>query len=169
MKKLFLIAEELDNLGHFSLSDKMFRVVESQVEMDASQYYDNPYTPKEILKLRNKLLPTNFRDEIRRYEGKEKAYSRYENILNSNSPMSFIENLFLFAVKNKSTNSLTNSFDAYADANASYNGVSIKYVPALVELYKIIKSNARMFYKTELSGILKDLLAEKYSSETFGE
>ena len=169
MKKLFLIAEELDNLGHFSLSDKMFRVVESQVVMDDSQYYDNPYTPKEILKIRNKVRPTNFRDEIRRYEGKEKAYSRYENILNSNSPVSFIENLFLFAVKNKSTNSLTNSFDAYADANASYNGVSIKYVPALVELYKIIKSNARMFYKTELSGILKDLLAEEYSSETFGE
>ena len=169
MKKLFLIAEELDNLGHFSLSDKMFRVVESQVVMDDSQYYDNPYTPKEILKIRNKVRPTNFRDEIRRYEGKEKAYSRYENILNSNSPVSFIENLFLFAVKNKSTNSLTNSFDAYADANASYNGVSIKYVPALVELYKIIKSNARMFYKTELSGILKDLLAEKYSSETFNE
>ena len=113
MKKLFLIAEELDNLGHFSLSDKMFRVVESQVVMDASQYYDNPHTPKEILKLRNKLLPTNFRDEIRRYEGKEKAFNRYENILNSNSPMSFIENLFLFAVKNKSTNSLTNSFDVY--------------------------------------------------------
>jgi hypothetical protein len=83
--------------------------------------------------------------------------------------MSFIENLFLFAVKNKSTNSLTNSFDAYADADASYNGVSIKYVPALVELYKIVKSNARMFSKTELSSILKDLLAEEYSSETFGE
>jgi hypothetical protein len=169
MKKLFLIAEELDNLGHFSLSDKMFRVVESQVEMDASQYYDNPHTPKEILKLRNKLLPTNFRDEIRRYEGNERAYNRYENILNSNSPMSFIENLFLFAVKNKSTISLTDSFDDYADADATYSGVSIKYVPALVELYKIVKSNARMFSKAELSGILKDLLAEEYSSETFGE
>ena len=169
MKRLFILAEELDNLGSFSLSDKMFRVVESQVEMDASQYYDNPYTPKEILKLRNKLLPTNFRDEIRRYEGKEKAYNRYENILNSNDPMSFIENLFLFAVKNKSTNSLTNSFDDYADADASYNGVSIKYVPALVELYKIVRGNARMFSKTELAGILKDLLAEKYDSETFGE
>ena len=169
MKKLFLIAEELDNLGHFSLSDKMFRVVESQVVMDVSQYYDNPHTPKEILKLRNKLLPTNFRDEIRRYEGKEKAYNRYENIFNSNNPLSFIENLFLFAVKNKSTNSLTDSFDDYADADATYNGVSIKYVPALVELYKIVKSNARMFSKAELSGILKDLLAEEYSSETFGE
>jgi len=26
-----------------------------------------------------------------------------------------------------------------------------------------------MFSKTELAGILKDLLAEKYDSETFGE
>ena len=48
MKKLFLIAEELDNSGHYSLSDKVLRLVTSQVEMDASQYYDNPYTPKEI-------------------------------------------------------------------------------------------------------------------------
>ena len=169
MKKLFLIAEELDNSGHYSLSDKVLRLVTSQVEMDASQYYDNPYTPKEILKLRNKLIPTNFRDEIRRYEGKEKAKGRFENILNSNDPMSFVENLFAFAMRNKSTNSLTNSFDDYADAEASYNGVSIKYVPALVELYKIVRSNARMFTKGELSGILKDLLAEKYDSETFGE
>jgi hypothetical protein len=169
MKKLFLIAEELDNSGHYSLSDKVLRLVTSQVEMDASQYYDNPYTPKEILKLRNKLIPTNFRDEIRRYEGKEKANTGFENILNSNDPMSFVENLFAFAMRNKSTNSLTNSFDAYADAEASYNGVSIKYVPALVELYKIVRSNARMFTKGELSGILKDLLAEKYDSETFGE
>ena len=169
MKKLFLIAEELDNSGHYSLSDKVLRLVTSQVEMDASQYYDNPHTPKEILKLRNLAPLTNFRDEIRRYEGKEKAKGRFENILNSNDPMSFVENLFAFAMKNKSTNSLTNSFDDYADAEASYNGVSIKYVPALVELYKIVRSNARMFTKGELSGILKDLLAEKYDSETFGE
>ena len=154
MKKLFLIAEELDNSGHYSLSDKVLRLVTSQVEMDASQYYDNPHTPKEILKLRNLAPLTNFRDEIRRYEGKEKAKGGFENILNSNDPMSFVENLFAFAMKNKSTNSLTNSFDAYADAEASYN---------------IVRSNARMFTKGELSGILKDLLAEKYDSETFGE
>jgi hypothetical protein len=169
MKRLFILAEELDNLGSFSLSDKMFKVITSQVVMDASKYYDNPYTPKDVLDLRNKLVPTNFRDEIRRYESKEKAIRGYGDIFNSNDPMSFIENLFLFAVKNKSTNSLTDSFDDYADADATYNGVSIKYVPALVELYKIVRSNARMFSKTELAGILKDLLAEKYDSETFGE
>ncbi len=169
MKRLFILAEELDNLGSFSLSDKMFKVITSQVVMDASKYYDNPHTPKDVLDLRNKLVPTNFRDEIRRYESKEKAYRGYGDIFNSNDPMSFIENLFLFAVKNKSTNSLTDSFDDYADADATYNGVSIKYVPALVELYKIVRSNARMFSKTELAGILKDLLAEKYDSETFQE
>ena len=113
MKKLFLIAEELDNSGHYSLSDKVFRLVTSQVEMDASQYYDNPHTPKEILKLRNLAPLTNFRDEIRRYEGKEKAKGGFENILNSNDPMSFVENLFAFAMKNKSTNSLTNSFASH--------------------------------------------------------
>ena len=169
MKRLFILAEELDNLGSFSLSDKMFKVITSQVVMDASKYYDNPYTPKDVLDLRNKLVPTNFRDEIRRYESKEKAYRGYGDIFNSNDPMSFIENLFLFAVKNKSTNSLTDSFDDYADADDTFEGVSIKYVPALVELYKIVRSNARMFSKTELAGILKDLLAEKYDSETFGE
>lgn len=169
MKRLFILAEELDNLGSFSLSDKMFKVITSQVVMDASQYYDNPYTPKDVLDLRNKLVPTNFRDEIRRYDGKEQANKEYGDILNSNNPVSFIENLFRFAVMNKSTNSLTDSFDDYADADATYNGTSIKYVPALVELYKIVRSNARMFSKTELAGILKDLLAEKYDSETFQE
>lgn len=169
MKRLFILAEELDNLGSFSLSDKMFKVITSQVVMDASKYYDNPYTPKDVLDLRNKLVPTNFRDEIRRYDGKEQANKEYGDILNSNNPVSFIENLFRFAVMNKSTNSLTDSFDDYADADATYNGTSIKYVPALVELYKIVRSNARMFSKTELAGILKDLLAEKYDSETFQE
>ena len=169
MKRLFIIAEELDNLGSFSLSDKMFKVITSQVVMDASQYYDNPYTPKDVLDLRNKLVPTNFRDEIRRYDSKEQANKEYGDILNSNNPVSFIENLFRFAVMNKSTNSLTDSFDDYADADATYNGTSIKYVPALVELYKIVRSNARMFSKTELAGILKDLLSDKYDSETFQE
>ena len=169
MKRLFIIAEELDNLGSFSLSDKMFKIITSQVVMDASQYYDNPYTPKDVLDLRNKLVPTNFRDEIRRYDGKEQANKEYGDILNSNNPVSFIENLFRFAVMNKSTNSLTDSFDDYADADATYNGTSIKYVPALVELYKIVRSNARMFSKTELVSILKDLLSDKYDSETFLE
>jgi hypothetical protein len=39
----------------------------------------------------------------------------------------------------------------------------------IVELYKIVRGNARLFSKTELAGILKDLLAEKYDSETFQE
>lgn len=119
------------------------------VVMDASRYYDNPYTPKQILDIRNKLVPTNFRNEIRRFEVGD-------NLNNSNDPRSFATSLFEFGRKN-GMNNLTAAFDAYADSGAKYNNQSIKNIPQLKQLYMKIKSNPRMFSETEIGDMLEDL------------
>lgn len=120
------------------------------VVMDGSMYYDNPYTPKEILKLRNQIVPTNFRNEIRRYESGD-------SLNNSSNPRSFATSLFEFARRN-GMNNLTAAFDAYADSGAKYNNQSIKNIPQLKQLYMQIKSNPRMFSETEVGDMLEDLL-----------
>lgn len=117
--------------------------------MDGSMYRDNPYTPKEILDIRKKLIPTNFRNEIRRYESGD-------NVSNSSNPRSFVTSLFEFGRKN-GMNNLTTAFDAYADSGAKYNNQSIKNIPQLKQLYMQIKSNPRMFSETEIGDMLEDL------------
>jgi len=120
------------------------------VVMDGSMYYDNPYTPKEILDIRNKLVPTNFRNEIRRYESGD-------SLDNSSNPRSFATSLFEFARRN-GMNNLTAAFDAYADSGAKYNNQSIKNIPQLKQLYMQLRSNPRMFSETEVGDMLEDLL-----------
>ena len=117
--------------------------------MDGSMYRDNPYTPKEILDIRKKLIPTNFRNEIRRYESGD-------NVSNSSNPRSFVTSLFEYGRKN-GMNNLTAAFDAYADSGAKYNNQSIKNIPQLKQLYMQIKSNPRMFSETEIGDMLEDL------------
>jgi hypothetical protein len=124
------------------------------VVMDGSMYYDNPYTPKDILELRNKLAPTNFRNELKRYQSGD-------TMTRSSNAQNFATSLWDFARKNKLSNSLTESFDAYADAGATYKGKNIKDVPELVELYKIIRNSPRMFSLTEISEILKNIESGK--------
>ena len=124
------------------------------VVMDGSMYYNNPSTPKDILELRNKLIPTNFRNEIERYESGD-------TVISSNNPQNFATSLWEFARKNNTSSSLVNSFDAFADAGAMYKGQSIKNVPELIELYKIIKNSPRMFSLTEISEMLENMEAGK--------
>lgn len=122
------------------------------IVMDGSQYFDNPYTPKDILKLRNMIVPTNFRNQLKRFHAGDTE-------INSSNPTSFANSLWEFARKNKMSNSLTNAFDAYADSGATYNGQSIKNISELKELYLHIKSNAKKFSETEV----KDILEEAFS------
>lgn len=124
------------------------------IVMDGSMYYDNPYTPKDVLKLRNQILPTNFRGELKRF------YSG-DDELHSSNPRSFATSLWQFARKNNMNYSLTDAFDAYADSGATYKGQGIKNVPELRELYLYIKSNAKKFSETEVGDILEDLFAGK--------
>jgi hypothetical protein len=117
--------------------------------MDGSQYYDNPYTPKDILKLRNQLIPTNFRNQLKRINSGDTEIS-------SSNPTSFANNLWEFARKNNIGNSLTNAFDAYADSGATYNGQSIKNIPQLRDLYMYIKNNPIELNETEIAELIKE-------------
>ena len=196
MINIIRIANILDNLGSYSLSDKLYKIAETYVPpveyysgvdkrhynefkspgsksynqmsatqnnkipqqsngtvvMDGSMYFDNPNTPKEILKLRNLAPNLNFRNQLKRY------YSG-DNNLSSSNPRSFATSLWEFARKNKMNYSLTDAFDAYADSGATYKGQNIKNVPELKELYLNIKNNAKKFSETEVGDILEDLFA----------
>ena len=196
MINIIKLANILDNLGSYSLSDKLYKIAETYVPpveyysgvdkrhynefkspgsksynqmsasqnnkmpqqsngtavMDGSMYFDNPNTPKDILKLRNLIVPTNFRNELKRYKSGDSE-------LVSSNPRSFATSLWQFARKNKMNYSLTDAFDAYADSGATYKGQSIKNVPELKELYLHIKNNAKEFSETEIGDILEDLFA----------
>jgi hypothetical protein len=162
MDKLLQVASLLDNLGSYVLSDKLYKISQSNMPddlsntkvMDASQYYDNPYTPKDILKLRNKLAPTNFRDEIRRVE-------LGNGLLASNNPSDFVMNLFEFARKNKLSNSLADAFDIYSDSGATYNGQNINSVPELVELYKRVIDTPVIITRQMLESELRNIFRSK--------
>ncbi len=196
MINIIKLANILDDLGSYSLSDKLYKIAETYVPpveyysgvdkrhynefkspgsksynqmsapknnkmpqqsnetvvMDGSMYFDNPYTPKDVLKLRNLIVPTNFRNELKRYKSGDSE-------LASSNPRSFAFSLWEFARKNKLNYSLTDAFDAYADSGATYKGQSIKNVPELKELYLYIKNNAKKFSETEVGDILEDLFA----------
>ena len=156
------IASLLDNLGSYVLSDKLYKISQSNMPddlsntkvMDASQYYDNPYTPKDILKLRNQLLPTNFRDEIRRLE-------LGNGLLESSNPSTFVMNLFEFARKNKLSKSLADAFDIYSNSGATYNGQNINNVPELVELYKKVIDTPSIITRQMLEDELRNIYRSK--------
>lgn len=162
MEKLLKIASLLDNLGSYVLSDKLYKISQSNMPddlsntkvMDASQYYDNPYTPKDILKLRNQLLPTNFRDEIRRLE-------LGNGLLESSNPSTFVMNLFEFARKNKLSKSLADAFDIYSNSGATYNGQNINNVPELVELYKKVIDTPSIITRQMLEDELRNIYRSK--------
>ena len=115
--------------------------------MDGSQYLNNPYTPKGVMDIRRQLVPTNFRNELSRYQSGD-------NLLNSSNPTSFATSLFEFARRNRLNSSLVKAFDAYADAGATYNGQSIKNIPQLKNLYMYVRNNNKMFSQTEIAQLL---------------
>lgn len=114
--------------------------------MDGSQYLNNPYTPKGVMDIRRQINPN--------------ANQAGGNLANSSNPTSFVTNLFEFARRNNLTSSLVKSFDAYADAGATYNGQSIKNIPQLRNLYMQIRSNNRMFNQAELVQMLSQLFSQ---------
>lgn len=157
MKEFTRIARILDVKGAYNLADKLDKVAQqfSQGQMppnysgpvySGAQYFNNPTTPKEILDLRKKLMPTDFRSEIAKTENR-----KFINpiLLDSNDPRSFANNLFQFGKSQGMTN-LTQAFDAYADAGATYQGYSIKDNDQLFDLYMKIKQTPRMFKPDEI-------------------
>lgn len=117
--------------------------------MDSDQYYGNSNSLKDITKLRNMIVPTNFRNQLKRFHAGDTE-------MNSSNPTSFANSLWEFARKNKMSNSLTDAFDAYADSGATYNGQKINSIPQLKELYMYIKSKPRSFSETEVAELLKE-------------
>lgn len=112
--------------------------------MDSSQYLNNPYTPKDIMDIRKKLIPTDFRGEMYR--------ANNSSLIQSNNPQSFAINFMEYARVNKFPN-LQAAFDDYANNGATYNGQNVNTVPELVELYKRISKTP--------SAITRQMLAEE--------
>jgi len=132
MDKLLRIASILDNSGHYKLADKI-----AQVVMNADQYYNNANTPKDIMKIRKQLVPSDFRGEM--YQDK-----RGDSLMHTSNPQSFSIGLMEYARINKFPN-LQVAFDNYSNAGATYHGKYIQTVPELRELYiRISRTNNKL-------------------------
>jgi len=79
-------------------------------------------------------------------------------LLNTNTPENFAKSLIEFG-KMYGANSLTQAFDAYANAGASYQGSLIKNVRALQELYLRVRNTNRYIPGEELAKELQALTA----------
>lgn len=149
MKNLLKIAEKLDKSGQYKLADKI-----AQIIMDASQYANNPYTPKKIMDIRKQLVPTDFRGEIHQS-------NKGDTLLSTSDGMSFAVGLMDFARMNKFP-TVQAAFDAYANAGAIYRGQSIKKDPVLQELYKRVSKTGsgitRQMIQDEIQQIYRESL-----------
>lgn len=149
MKNLLKIAGKLDKSGQYKLADKI-----AQIVMDASQYLNNPYTPKEIMNIRKQLVPTDFRGEIHQS-------NKGDTLMSTNDGMSFAVGLMDFARMNKFP-TVQAAFDAYANAGAKYRGQSIKNDPVLQELYKRVSKTqtgiTRQMLQDEIQQIYRESL-----------
>lgn len=161
------VARILDVRGAYNLADKLDKMAQQYSKgqipkgyggavYTGAQYFDNPTTPKEILNIRNQLIPKDFRAEIAKVENKKFINP---SLLDSNDAQSFVNALFQFGKSNGLTN-LTQTFDAYADAGASYNGESIKNNEALKSLYMMIRQTPKMFTPKEIVDNLKSFLSQ---------
>ena len=71
-------------------------------------------------------------------------------LLNTTEPAAFANALMQFGKMNN-INNLTQAFDAYANAGASYQNNLIKNVPALKELYMRVRNTPRQIDQNELA------------------
>jgi hypothetical protein len=156
MKHLLDIAEKLDQSGNYKLSDKLYKIAQSSNNgygygtqiMGADEYYNNPYTPPEILKLRNLAVNTDFRGQIHQFE-------KGDDRLNASDSTSFAVSLMDHARQNKMY--LVQAFDELANRGMKYKGKKIQEVPELQELYKRISNHpgsiSRQMIEQEIDNI----------------
>ena len=71
-------------------------------------------------------------------------------LINTTDPATFAKSLFQYGSM-YGINNLTQAFDAYADAGASYQGNLIKNVPVLRELYMRVRNTKKMIQQEELA------------------
>ena len=151
------IASLLDTSGHFSLSDKLYKIAQSSQRQisDANRPYDYyPTNKNDIGALRSMLVPTDFRQEIRDYHNRN---NKGVQILDSNSPDNFVFNLFRYALRYKFSN-LKLAFDNYANIGATLNGTSIKMIPELQKLYVMISNSPAQLTEQIVKNALRNIV-----------
>ena len=124
------IAKKLDDKNLFYHSDKLFRIaknITSQVQSDLTQDFAQDPDGQKLY-----LGTINPNSEAQK-QADSLTLQRFQ-LLNTNTPESFVQKLFEFAQGNNIGN-LVQAFDAYANAGAAYNGTVINRDPILKELY----------------------------------
>ena len=138
MRNILKIASLLDQSGQFRLSDKLFKIAQNENETDGNN---------------NFAVSTEKNDA--QWQADKGTYQRFM-MMNTSDPRAFVKSLFDFGSKNGISN-LTQAFDAYANAGASYQGNQIKNVPVLKELYMRVRNTPRMIGQDELVNELSSL------------
>jgi hypothetical protein len=158
------IARILDVKGAYNLADKLDKIAQniptnySGQVYSGDQYFTNPNTPKEIMQIRKQLVPTDFRQEIRNYNDRNLRKNVDRRILDTADTRSFINSLYQFGKMN-GMNNLTQTFDSYANAGATFMGQSIKNNPILRSLYLFVSENPRTISPDELHSVLEGMMS----------
>jgi hypothetical protein len=147
------IAKKLDDKNLFYHSDKLFKIaknITSQVQSDLTQdFAQDPDGQKLYLGTINPNSEAQKQADLL-------TLQRFQ-LLNTNTPESFVQKLFEFAQRNNIGN-LVQAFDAYANAGAAYNGTVINRDPILKELYMRVRNTPRPITDEELVQELKMLI-----------
>ena len=146
------IAKKLDDKNLFYHSDKLFKIaknITSQIQSDLTQdFAEDPDGQKLYFGTIPYSEAQKQIDSLR--------LQRFQ-LLNTNTPESFVQKLFEFAQGNNIGN-LVQAFDAYANAGANYNGTVINRDPILKELYMRVRNTPRPITDKELVQELKMLI-----------
>ncbi len=142
MRNILKIASLLDYSGQYHLSDKLFKIAQVKVQpisKDTIQkFLADSEGEEQVIKMTS---------DAQRERDNFQAQRFY--LMNTSDPAAFVQSLFQFGSMN-GINNLTQAFDAYADAGASYQGNLIKNVPILKELYMRVRNTPRQIDQKEL-------------------
>lgn len=160
MKSLLRLSSILDSSGHYILSDKLFRI--AQKVLSPEEFMKNDNVPER--RLSDQELKNQVYDTVRTLNRNRFKNRKDINVYESNSPESFVNNLFDYGQKYNFEN-LALAFENYANNGATFNGVKLNRVPELVELFNRIFSSGEMLTRDIVKNELISLMKEKSASE----
>jgi hypothetical protein len=142
MRNILKIASLLDYFGQYNLSDKLFKIAQVKVQPISKETIQGFLAESE-----GDNEGINMTSDAQREADNFQAQRFF--LMNTSDPAAFAKSLFQFGSVN-GINNLTQAFDAYADAGASYQGNLIKNVPILRELYMRVRNTPRPINQKEL-------------------
>jgi hypothetical protein len=123
----------------------------------------NPQSPNQVTPM--STMPSNIVGIVNEQSSNPTNTVKQNVSFNSNDPKSFANNLLSFMESRGADKNLAKAFNDYADAGATYDGVSIKNNPALIKVYKQIASSNNFIGQIQLESAVSVAINQLKSKE----